>query len=202
MRNTSIKGNQNLEVDRGFIRNMNNTDNEDNTDKIKVSPVYNVLRIPLEKIQANNYNPNSVASPEMRLLETSIIEDGFTMPIVCYYDSEIEKYIIVDGFHRFTIAKESHIVNKREGNTVPVTVINKNIQNRVASTIRHNKARGTHDISVMVTIVEELVESGLGDDWIKRNLGMEQEELLKLKQVSGLSSLFKDAEFNKSWLIE
>jgi len=193
-----IKGNQVLNTEYKI-----NKDKISKTDEtVKESPVYNVLRIPVEKVRANEYNPNSVATPEMELLITSIRSDGFTMPIVCYYIEEEDMYEIVDGFHRYTVAKEDPIVREREEGTVPVSVINKSIDNRIASTIRHNKARGEHDIGVMSSIVGNLVESGLGDDWIKRNLGMDSEELLRLKQVSGIASLFEEKEFRKSWLID
>ena len=135
------------------------------------SPVYNIKKVPIEKVQANSYNPNSVAPPEMKLLYQSIKNDGYTMPIVCYYLKDIDKYEIVDGFH---------------------------ISNRMASTIRHNRARGSHSIELMTNIVSELVESGMSDAWILKNIGMDADELLRLKQLSGLASLFKDREFSKS----
>ena len=107
-----------------------------------LSPVYNVKRIPLDKIKANSYNPNSVAPPEMALLETSIWEDGYTQPVVCYYDDQEDMYIVVDGFNRFRICKESKRVNEREKGHLPIVVIDKEIGDRMASTIRHNRARG------------------------------------------------------------
>ena len=164
-----------------------------------VSPVYNIRRVPVEKIQANAYNPNAVAPPEMKLLYLSIKEDGYTMPIVCYYLESEDRYEIVDGFHRYLIIKEHKDIWEREGGCLPVSVIDKPLQDRMASTIRHNRARGTHDIDLMSNIVSELVESGMGDDWIAKNLGMDLDELLRLKQVSGLAALFKDNEFSRAW---
>lgn len=160
------------------------------------SPVYNVIPVKLEDIQANSYNPNSIASPEMKLLYQSIKEDGYTMPIVCY-KLENGKYEIVDGFHRYTIMKLHKDIYERENGCLPVVVIDKDISNRMASTIRHNRARGSHSIELMSNIVAELVQAGMSDAWILKNIGMDAEELLRLKQITGLVALFKDKEFSK-----
>lgn len=164
-----------------------------------LSPVYNVRAVPIEKIQANAYNPNSVAPPEMKLLYQSIKEDGYTMPIVCYYLADIDKYEIVDGFHRYTVMLKHKDIYEREGGCLPVVVIDKDLSNRMASTIRHNRARGSHSIELMTNIVAELSESGMSDAWIMKNIGMDAEELLRLKQISGLAALFKDRDFSHSW---
>lgn len=161
------------------------------------SPVYNVLSVPIEKIQANSYNPNSVAPPEMKLLYQSIKEDGYTMPIVCYYLVDQDRYEIVDGFHRYQVMLTHRDIYDRENGMMPVVVIEKDISNRMASTIRHNRARGSHDIDLMVNIVSELTQSGMSDAWIMRHIGMDADELLRLKQLSGLAELFKDKEFSK-----
>jgi len=163
------------------------------------SPVYNVIAVPIEKIQANAYNPNAVAPPEMKLLYLSIKEDGYTMPIVCYHLPDTDKYEIVDGFHRFMVMKTHKDIYEREGGCMPVAVIDKPIQGRIASTIRHNRARGTHDIDLMSNIVAELVDSGMSDHWIAKNLGMDVDELLRLKQISGLAKLFQHENFSYSW---
>lgn len=162
----------------------------------KKSPVYNVLSVNINKIRANSYNPNSVASPEMALLETSIWEDGYTMPVVCYYLEDEDIYEIVDGFHRYTVLKTSKRIFDREQGMLPVVVIQKDISNRMASTIRHNRARGSHSIELMSNIVDELVKSGMSDAWIIKHIGMDKDELLRLKQITGLASLFKDSEFS------
>ena len=162
------------------------------------SPVYNIQRIPIEKIQANSYNPNSVAPPEMKLLYQSIKEDGYTMPIVCYYLEDIDKYEIVDGFHRYTTMLKHKDIYEREEGYLPVSVIDKPVSDRMASTIRHNRARGSHSIELMTNIVAELVDAGMSDAWILKNIGMDADELLRLKQISGLAALFKDKEFSKS----
>ena len=163
------------------------------------SPVYDVQAVPVEKLRANSYNPNSVAPPEMKLLEKSIAEDGFTMPIVCYYLPEEDIYEIVDGFHRYTILKNRKYIYEREKGLAPVVVIDKDETNRMASTIRHNRARGSHSIELMTSIVADLKKSGMSDAWIMKNIGMDADELLRLKQLSGLAELFKDKEFSKSW---
>lgn len=162
------------------------------------SPVYNVQRVPVEKIQANTYNPNHVAPPEMKLLYDSIKNDGYTMPIVCYYLADIDKYEIVDGYHRYTTMLTHKDIYEREDGCLPVTVINKPLSDRMASTVRHNRARGSHDINLMVNIVSELHEAGMSDAWILKHLGMDADELLRLKQISGLAALFKDKEFSEA----
>ena len=161
------------------------------------SPVYNVIAVPIEEIQANEYNPNHVAAPEMKLLYQSIKEDGYTMPIVCYKLPN-GKYEIVDGFHRYLTMKMHKDIFEREEGKLPVVVIDKDISNRMASTIRHNRARGSHSIELMSHIVAELVQAGMSDAWILKNIGMDAEELLRLKQLTGLAALFKDHPFSKA----
>lgn len=163
------------------------------------SPVYNIIAVPIEKIQANSYNPNHVSTPEMKLLYESIKEDGYTMPIVCYYLKDKDKYEIVDGYHRYTTMLKHKDIYDRENGKLPVSIIDKPLESRIASTIRHNRARGTHDVDLMQNIVKELKESGMSDQWIMKNIGMDADELLRLKQVSGLAELFKDTEFSKAW---
>jgi ParB-like chromosome segregation protein Spo0J len=163
------------------------------------SPVYNVQRIPLEKIRANSYNPNAVAPPEMKLLELSIWEDGYTMPIVCYRVPGEDCYEIVDGYHRYTTMLQSDRIREREGGKLPVVVIDKDESNRMASTIRHNRARGSHSIELMSNIVAELTQAGMSDGWILRHIGMDKDELLRLKQITGLTALFQDQEFSTAW---
>lgn len=163
------------------------------------SPVYNVRPVPVEKIRANAYNPNTVAPPEMKLLYKSILEDGYTMPIVCYYIPDEDVYEIVDGYHRYRVMMEHKDIHEREGGCMPVVVIDKDLSNRMASTIRHNRARGSHSIELMTNIVADLVDSGMSDAWIMKNIGMDAEELLRLKQISGLAALFKDKDFSHAW---
>lgn len=163
------------------------------------SPVYRVISVPIDKVQANTYNPNRVAPPEMRLLYESIKEDGYTMPIVCYYDKEEDIYVIVDGFHRYRVMLDHPDIYEREGGMLPVSVIDKPIDQRMASTVRHNRARGTHNVELMSSIVKELHELGRSDAWIGKHLGMDKDEILRLKQITGLAALFKDVKFGKAW---
>jgi len=165
-----------------------------------VSPAYGIRKVPINKIVANDYNPNFVAPPEMKLLYKSILEDGYTMPIVCYYDKTKDIYIIVDGFHRYQVMKDHKDIYDREDGCLPVSVIDKPIEERIASTIRHNRARGTHDVGLMSAIVADLVKSGMSDSWIAKNIGMDPEEILRLKQLTGLQELFRDKDFSKAWI--
>ena len=134
----------------------------------------------------------------MKLLEISIWEDGYTMPCVCYYLNDKDQYEIVDGYHRYMVMKTSQRIYEREKGLLPVVVIDKDISHRMASTIRHNRARGTHSIELMSSIVSELVNSGMSDDWIRKNFGMDRDELLRLKQITGLAALFANKEFTLS----
>ena len=221
------------------------------------SPVYHVTAVPVEKIEPNTYNPNAVAPPELKLLYDSIKQDGYTMPVVCYYDKERDKYILVDGFHRYRImldypdiyARENgmlpvSIIDKpldhrmastirhnrargthkerdkyilvdgfhryrimldypdiyaRENGMLPVSIIDKPLDHRMASTIRHNRARGTHNVDLMSNIIKELHELGRSDAWISKHLGMEKDEILRLKQITGLAALFQEIDFGAAW---
>ena len=163
------------------------------------SPVYHVIAVPIEKVQPNDYNPNAVAPPEMKLLYESIKADGYTMPVVCYYDKKEDLYIIVDGFHRYRVMMENPDIYEREGGMLPVSVIDKPLDHRMASTIRHNRARGNHNVDLMSNIVKELHEIGRSDNWIAKNLGMSRDEILRLKQITGLAALFRETQFGRAW---
>ena len=163
------------------------------------SPVYRIIQVPIEKVKPNTYNPNSVAPPEMRLLYESIKIDGYTMPIVCYYSKENDIYVIVDGFHRYRVMLEYPDIYEREKGMLPVSVIDKSLDQRMASTIRHNRARGSHNVDLMSNIVKELHELGRSDAWISKHLGMDRDEILRLKQITGLAALFKDVKFGEAW---
>lgn len=163
-------------------------------------PVDCVLWVKNEMVRANDYNPNSVAPPEMELLRQSIMEDGYTQPIVSFKEDEF--ITVVDGFHRNRVGKEVEDVKQRVHGRLPVVNINEWKQgkgDRMASTIRHNRARGSHNIELMSTIVSELVEMGKGDAWICKHVGMSKDELLRMKQITGLASLFLNNDFSKSW---
>jgi ParB-like chromosome segregation protein Spo0J len=161
-------------------------------------PVNLVLWVPAAQVRANSYNPNKVASPEMQLLYESIKLDGYTQPIVVYKTGE-NNYEIVDGFHRSRVGKENIDIAARVRGYLPIVVIDKPLDERMGSTIRHNRARGTHQIRSMSDIVLDLVKQGWSDDKIMAKLGMGKDEVLRLKQISGLKEAFSNHEFSKSW---
>lgn len=162
-------------------------------------PIDFVRWVKVEKISPNDYNPNSVANKEMSLLYTSILHDGYTQPIVTIYDEKKDLYVIVDGFHRyFTCIKNKDIMERNLG-MLPIVVIEKDINDRMASTIRHNRARGKHSISGMSSMVFSMLENGWKDADICNELGMEAEELVKLKHITGFAKLFADIEYKKAW---
>ena len=163
------------------------------------SPVYDVIAVPIEKVRPNDYNPNKVPPPEMKLLYESIKEDGYTMPVVCYYSKSQDVYLIVDGFHRYQVMMDHPDIYEREQGLLPVSIIKKPLDKRIASTVRHNRARGSHDVDLMSNIVKELHELGRSDAWISKHLGMDRDEVLRLKQITGLASLFKDVNFGEAW---
>ena len=161
------------------------------------SPVWNIKAIPIEQIDANSYNPNHVAPPEMRLLYESIKEDGYTMPVVVYPKPD-GRYEIVDGYHRYTVMLTHRDIYEREGGKLPCSILDKDLSNRMASTIRHNRARGSHSIELMMNIVGELKKAGMSDAWIMKEIGMDADELLRYKQLSGLAELFKDKQYSEA----
>lgn len=161
-------------------------------------PVEHIKWVPQEDVEGNDYNPNEVATPEMELLHKSIMEDGYTQPIVTY-ETDPGHFEIVDGEHRSIVGKEYDDIRERLHDHLPVTVIDKAEEERMGSTIRHNRARGTHQIRDMSDIVVELFDRGWDDERIMEELGMERDEVLRLKQVSGLKKAFSDHEFSQSW---
>ena len=163
-------------------------------------PVDCVLWVKAEVTRANDYNPNTVAPPEMRLLEHSIAEDGYTQPVVTWQDEEVLE--VVDGFHRNRIGKESAQVRKRTHGYLTVTKVNTDRcdrGDRISSTIRHNRARGKHRIDAMSNIVIELKRRNWSDERIGRELGMDPDEVLRLSQISGLAEMFADRKFSEAW---
>jgi ParB-like chromosome segregation protein Spo0J len=167
---------------------------------MKNEPVDCVIWVKNDIVKANDYNPNSVAPPEMELLRQSIMEDGYTQPIVSY--KEENQITVIDGFHRNRVGKEVQEVKNRVFGRLPVVNINQwksERGDRMASTIRHNRARGSHNIELMSTIVSELVEMGKGDAWICKHVGMSIDELLRMKQITGLASLFQNNEYSMAW---
>lgn len=168
----------------------------------KTEPVDFVRWVKCDDVHGNSYNPNSVAPPEMKLLEHSILSDGYTQPIVTWPNNGIE---VVDGFHRHRVGKESEPVRARIHGYLPIVTINPNQQDmndRMAATIRHNRARGAHKVESMSEIVVELKRRFWNDDRIAKELGMEPDEVLRLQQITGLGALFADEEFSEAWEAE
>lgn len=166
-------------------------------------PVDCVQWVKSDLVKANDYNPNSVAPPEMELLHTSIQEDGYTQPIVVYSHDGI--YEVVDGFHRNRVGKECADIRERIKGYLPVVVINEDVSDknqRIASTIRHNRARGKHQVEAMANIVLDLRRRNWSNEKIAKKLGMDADEVLRLSQVTGLAELFKDREFSQAWTCE
>lgn len=171
---------------------------------MKDQPIDCVLWVDAERVEANDYNPNSVAPPEMKLLQRSIEADGYTQPIVTWQreDGIIE---VVDGFHRNRVGRESKAVRDRLMGRLPVTIVGADRTDRgdrIAATIRHNRARGKHKIDAMSEIVQELARRNWSNDRIGKELGMDPDEVLRLKQISGLAEMFADREFSQAWEIE
>lgn len=167
-------------------------------------PVDCVLWIKQDEITANDYNPNNVAPPEKRLLCKSLEMDGFTQPIVVT-ESEARHYEIVDGFHRHEIGSNRAVLKRQLKGYLPVTCLRKERQkkfDRIAATIRHNRARGRHQINAMSDIVRELVQLGWDDERISQELGMDSDEVLRLKQINGLLELFADRRYSEAWTVK
>jgi hypothetical protein len=166
---------------------------------MKDQPVDTVLWVPMEQVRANDYNPNAVAKNELRLLHVSIDHDGLTQPIVTVYDEDADQYVIVDGFHRYYLIKTSAELQERTFYRVPIVVIDKPINDRMASTVRHNRARGKHSVTGMGNMVFDLLDNGWKDAAICDELGMEPDELLRLKHITGFSKLFENVEYRRAW---
>jgi len=172
---------------------------------MKTEPVDCVLWVKNDSVHANDYNPNSVAPPEMELLRLSISADGYTQPIVSMLEENGETREVIDGFHRNRVGKECEEIQKRVHGYLPVVTINEDrtkINDRVASTIRHNRARGKHKIEAMSDIVIDLKKRNWSDEKIAKNLGMDKDEVLRLCQIGGLVELFADKEFSEAWEAE
>ena len=174
-----------------------------NNSPLKNEPVDFVKWVKTDNVIANDYNPNSVAPPEMQLLEVSINHDGYTQPIVTWpKDNEIE---VIDGFHRNRVGRESEIINKRIFGHLPTVIIKKEREgknDRMASTIRHNRARGKHAVNAMSDIVIELKRRNWSESRISKELGMDEDEILRLCQISGLAEAFENDDFSMSWEAE
>lgn len=168
----------------------------------KTEPVDCVLWVKNENVYANDYNPNSVAPPEMELLRLSISKDGYTQPIVSMQKNNTNEREVIDGFHRNRVGKECEDIQKRVHGYLPVVTIRETQENkgdRIASTIRHNRARGKHKIESMSEIVLDLKKRNWTDKKIAKELGMDADEVLRLAQITGLAEMFKDKEFSMAW---
>ena len=162
-------------------------------------PVDLIRWIPIDQVQANDYNPNSVASNELKLLHTSISHDGYTQPIVTIYDEVLKKYVIIDGFHRYFTCRSNKDIQEATKGCVPVVVLKKSINDRMASTVRHNRARGKHSVTGMANLVFNMLDNGWQDADICNEIGMEADELVRLKYITGFAKLFENVEYHKAW---
>mgnify|MGYP002656842543 FL=1 len=161
--------------------------------KIKL-PCFDTVLVDIDKVQANDYNPNNVSKNNMLLLEQSILNNGFCFPVVTIYDKQKNKYIIVDGFHRYTIFKE--YLKAKE---IPIIILKQDISNRMMATAQFNRARGVHQVELMSDLVKALIDQGVTDEKISKGLGMEMEEVYRLKQVTGVAELFKNQLYSPAW---
>jgi len=162
-------------------------------------PALSVQLVPVDSVQGNDYNPNKVAPPEMRLLQLSIAKDGMTMPVVVADDSDSGTYTVVDGFHRTTVVKTVKTVRDSLAGYMPVVKLNKSIQDRITSTVRHNMARGTHQVELSAKLVTALKKHNWTNERIGMELGMDPDEVLRLKQITGLAEAFADKDFSMAW---
>lgn len=161
-------------------------------------PCLNVKLVPRESLQANNYNPNHVPKDKMELLKQSIIDNGFCFPIVTIWDEDLEKYVIVDGFHRYTICMPEWLDIEQ----VPIVVLQHNISQRMAATVQFNKARGVHQVDLDADVVKSLLEQGLKEDEVAKHLGLDLDTVLRYKQMTGILDLFKNVNYTPSWEID
>lgn len=159
-------------------------------------PCFSPKLVDIDLVQANNYNPNSVSSQNMALLEESIMSNGFCFPVVTVWDPDLEKYIIVDGFHRYLIFRDW-----LKAKQLPIIVLDHDISQRMAATVQFNRARGVHQVELMGDLVKALVEQGLSDEEIAQRLGMEGEEVYRLKQITGIAELFKNQIYSRAWVM-
>lgn len=161
--------------------------------KLKL-PVMTPIIVPVESVIANSYNPNHVDPQNMDLLKTSILDNGFTFAIVTIWDDEQEKFVIIDGFHRYLILKE--VLKCKE---IPIVVLEHNMMKRMSATVQFNRARGVHQVELMGDLVKSMFDQGADDEEIAHMLGMELEEVFRLKQITGIAYLFRNQAYSKSW---
>lgn len=163
------------------------------------NPVAFVRWVNVDDVEANDYNPNAVAKNEMKLLLVSINHDGYTQPVVTIFDEAKQKYVIIDGFHRFTTMKSNKDLREKNFGRLPVVVLEKSIKDRMASTVRHNRARGKHSVGGMGFLIKEFKDKGWDDAAICAEIGLEPDELVRLQNNSGVASLFKGVGYGKTY---
>lgn len=189
-----------------LIENLNYIREElHNISPFQNEPVDFVRWVKNSSVGANDYNPNTVAPPEMELLRLSINNDGYTQPIVTFSNSELHDFEVIDGFHRHRVGKEFEDIRQRVHGYLPVVEIKESQSdrnNRIASTIRHNRARGKHRIEAMSDIVIDLKRRNWSDEKVAKELGMDKDEVLRLTQITGLLEMFKDKDFSEAWEAE
>lgn len=166
---------------------------------VEDQPVNKVQWVHVDRVQANDYNPNAVAVNEMRLLYISIEADGWTQPVVTIWDPDLGKFVIVDGFHRYTIMRMNADIFDATDGLLPIVVIDKSPSERRASTVRHNRARGKHSVAGMGSLVFQMLQDGKTDAEVCNELGLEPQELLRLKHVTGFSKLMDDVAYTEAW---
>ena len=166
---------------------------------VNSQPVDRIRWVPIDMVQPNDYNPNSVAKVELGLLYTSILHDGYTQPVVTIWDEAAQKYVIIDGFHRYFTCRNNQDIRDRNHGMLPIVVLDKPINDRMASTVRHNRARGKHSVDGMSNMVFQMLENGWSEAEICAELGMEAEEVLRLKHITGFSKLFENMQYKKAW---
>ena len=165
-------------------------------------PVLNVQLVPVDSVKGNDYNPNKVAPPEMELLKLSIRKDGMTMPTVVSSEKAGDQWEVIDGFHRRTTVAHTKDIRESLHGYIPVSKLNKSLEDRITSTVRHNMARGTHQVELSAKLITMLKKHNWTNARIGKELGMDADEVLRLKQITGLAEAFKDKEFSKSWEIK
>jgi ParB-like chromosome segregation protein Spo0J len=161
-------------------------------------PCMQVRMVPREMVVANSYNPNHVPKDKMELLRQSILDNGFCFPIVTIWDADQDKYVIVDGFHRFTICQPQWL----DIPEIPIVVLDHGIQQRMAATVQFNKARGVHQVDLDAEVIRALIEQGMAEDEISVHLGIDLDTIHRYKQLTGIADLFRNTEYSKAWEME
>ena len=207
-----------ISVLKEYLAKLNDEQKIEALNKIKISlhqispfknePTDCVLWIKRQQIIANDYNPNVMSPTEKRLLETSLVKDGYTQPVVVLpiqqSKNKPSQWQVVDGYHRYLLSKKNSL-NKRINGYLPITVLDvesHTMADQMAATIRHNRARGQHQVAAMSDIVRDLSRLGWNDQKIGDELGMSQDEVLRLKQISGLAELFSEHDFSEAWTVK